>query len=96
MPNLEELLRHTSRNGGCTLWIEPATNAATHSGGLLPWVSKMVLGAWKRVFRPKFEVGESLKHFESAARYERVLHPEQKPRVNLAVVRCEFAGRDDS
>jgi hypothetical protein len=92
-PQLEELIRHTSRNEGYALWLEPCTNTATSAGGLLPWVASMFSNKWKSLFLPKPNSDDALVHLTSHARYVRVLNPLEMPRVNVAVVRSEFVPR---
>jgi hypothetical protein len=92
-PQLEELIRHTSRSAGYALWLEPCTNTATNAGGLLPWVTEMFSKKWKSLFLPKHISDDALGHLTSSARYVRVLNPLEMPRVNVAVVRSEFAPR---
>ena len=92
-PQIEELIRHTSRSNGHALWLEPCTNTATSAGGLLPWVAEMFSNRWKSLFLPKRDTDASLVHLTSTAHYVRVLNPLEMPRVNVAVVRSEFAPR---
>ncbi|MES9874193.1 MAG: hypothetical protein ABW146_13835 [Candidatus Sedimenticola sp. 6PFRAG7] len=47
-PQIEELFRHASSQKSMAIWIEPAMNRVTKSGGLFTWLRKQVQEAWKK------------------------------------------------
>ncbi|MDT8385384.1 MAG: hypothetical protein RRB22_13320 [Gammaproteobacteria bacterium] len=87
---LDELFRYASGEQSFAVWIEPAMNEATTSGGLLPWLHKQFTTVWKRFGNYKFDQDGQDLIYVSTARFKLPLLPSETSRVTLAVMPIEL------
>jgi hypothetical protein len=85
-PQLKELFQYASGEGSYAVWIEPAMNAATNSGGLLPWLHSRFATFWRAFGKARGD--EPM--YTSKARFRLPLAPTQTARVHLAVLPIEL------
>lgn len=87
-PQLEELFRHVSGDQSAAIWIEPAMNTVTQSGGLFGWLRKQVSGPWLRFTRELSarEITEGEPVATCASRFKLPLDAQNCANVRLAVM----------
>jgi hypothetical protein len=89
IPQIEELLRHTStHDGSIAVWIEPDTNETIGNGGLFQAIQS-ISSTWNRFLKM---IGWSKDHScnNCSARFRDPINDQQKPRVGVAVIHFEL------
>jgi hypothetical protein len=89
-PQLDELFRYASGERSFAVWIEPAMNSATKSGGLFAWLGQLFHKNWNGFGKAKLESDGQNPMFVSEARFRLPLQPSETARVSLAVMPIEL------
>lgn len=74
-PQLYELFKYFSDEDSFAVWIEPKTNDAIASHGLLPWIFKQVGSKWAWFARLGKGLTDAVSAFKSEANFKSVLKP---------------------
>lgn len=80
-PQLYELFKYFSGDNSVSVWVEPATKAATFHDGMLRWIFSRATSEWAWFARLAKGLGDAFFAFRSEAKFRPIL------RVGVATVR---------